>query len=747
MFADRRETLVRSRFGSFGVLTNPGAASPDHALLAAQMATALFSIDDTWCDDDTTGAEPNLAAARLERTLAILETPALPETDAATEAAALSDPCLRALDDVLNCLDRFANKTQGRRIRSELTTLFLAMAGESSWRLTGHRPGVAEYLENRQFNGMLVQIALIDIVGGHHLTEDVLYAPEARKLALLASNQAMLANDLYSARKEAVPAVGDYDIVSAVAHERGVNRADAIRIATSIHDDVVLAYLTAEAVATQKYPSLSDRYLPALRAWMAGNLQWHYTSGRYADSPSATDGRSAVAPGASARRILVVGAGIAGLTAGFRLQQAGHDVTVLECDERVGGRMSTVQRDGFSVDRCAVWLSDNYSALRRLAEDAGLDDRMRPSSDVFGVVRNGKVHRFRCSHLVADLLAGDLVGEQAKEAMGRLAEDFGSIPGGLPWDDLSPMAELDVESAHAYALRRLDGELLDYLINPVCASMNSLPHAVSALSAFFQFQVFNGAGAFTFDGGVGALPETLAARLRVITGTQVTRVIEREEGIDVNWRRFGDTQRVEHGDACVIAVPGALVPDLVPQLSPQGRHFFNLLNYQPDVAVTLTLDCHLEESAAFILAPSCESNDFGYIVIYPAVAKGHVPDGCSMIRINMTGQWSANHYTLTDDATVTAALNALTILLPDIGATARKHLRWSAVQRREHALTSHLPGTYQALRDFAADMDPQSRIQLAGDYLSSSATNSAVASGERAAQALMKALNESTAGS
>jgi len=41
------------------------------------------------------------------------------------------------------------------------------------------------------------------------------------------------------------------------------------------------------------------------------------------------------------RRIVVIGAGIAGLAAAFRLQQAGANVLVLEGTDQPGGRMTT----------------------------------------------------------------------------------------------------------------------------------------------------------------------------------------------------------------------------------------------------------------------------------------------------------------------------------------------------------------------------------------------------------------------
>jgi len=51
------------------------------------------------------------------------------------------------------------------------------------------------------------------------------------------------------------------------------------------------------------------------------------------------------------RRIVVIGAGIAGLAAAFRLQQAGANVLVLEATDRPGGRMTTDMVDGYVIER------------------------------------------------------------------------------------------------------------------------------------------------------------------------------------------------------------------------------------------------------------------------------------------------------------------------------------------------------------------------------------------------------------
>lgn len=96
-------------------------------------------------------------------------------------------------------------------------------------------------------------------------------------------------------------------------------------------------------------------------ASVLGNLTWKV---------AAADARSTVSP------ILIVGAGIAGLTAAYRLRQAGIPVDVVEARGRVGGRMHSmpnVAGTSISAELGAEFIDHDHRRMRSLVDELELD--------------------------------------------------------------------------------------------------------------------------------------------------------------------------------------------------------------------------------------------------------------------------------------------------------------------------------------------------------------------------------------
>src|SRR6185437_2161061 len=87
----------------------------------------------------------------------------------------------------------------------------------------------------------------------------------------------------------------------------------------------------------------------------------------------------------------VVGAGVSGLTAALRLQQAGHRTKVLEARRRVGGRVEKlVGSTGKAYDGGGQFLSSEQAAVSGLLQELGLE-RSRLSARGEAVrIRNGE---------------------------------------------------------------------------------------------------------------------------------------------------------------------------------------------------------------------------------------------------------------------------------------------------------------------------------------------------------------------
>jgi monoamine oxidase len=75
------------------------------------------------------------------------------------------------------------------------------------------------------------------------------------------------------------------------------------------------------------------------------------------------------------RRVIVIGAGLAGLCAAFQLREAGHDVLVLEAQRRPGGRVHTLREfaEDLHAEAGAARIPDNHACTLKYVRHFGLE--------------------------------------------------------------------------------------------------------------------------------------------------------------------------------------------------------------------------------------------------------------------------------------------------------------------------------------------------------------------------------------
>jgi monoamine oxidase len=79
--------------------------------------------------------------------------------------------------------------------------------------------------------------------------------------------------------------------------------------------------------------------------------------------------------GSNPGRVIIIGAGLAGLRCAHRLKQYGYSSTVYEANTRIGGRAFTTRNffdNGMAVERGGELVSTEHSALRNLVHQLGL---------------------------------------------------------------------------------------------------------------------------------------------------------------------------------------------------------------------------------------------------------------------------------------------------------------------------------------------------------------------------------------
>lgn len=179
--------------------------------------------------------------------------------------------------------------------------------------------------------------------------------------------------------------------------------------------------------------------------------------------------------------VVVVGGGITGLTAAFRLSQAGVDVTLVEPD-RLGGKLQTSVVAGRPVDEAADAFLLRVPWAMALCHDLEIDGELiSPAVQTAQVFVDGQRHPLPAGHLLGvptDLQALARSGVVSAAGAARVARDLH-----LASDPSDPAVSGDDVAIGPYLRRRLGDEVVDHLIDPLVGGINAGDTAGLSLAA------------------------------------------------------------------------------------------------------------------------------------------------------------------------------------------------------------------------------------------------------------------------
>jgi protoporphyrinogen/coproporphyrinogen III oxidase len=435
------------------------------------------------------------------------------------------------------------------------------------------------------------------------------------------------------------------------------------------------------------------------------------------------------------RRVVVVGGGPAGLAAAYRLQQAGVNVVVLEKGEQPGGKIRTVTDRGFLLDVGATAIPSSYDRVLRLAHDVGLADRIQECGTVVGFAREGEIHNLDSAHLGRDAIRTKMLTTRSKLTLVKLAWDSVRLKKFLSYEDISGAGRFDTETAEAYARRRLNDEIFEYVVDTTLRGLLGTSGTVSSkIDFFFAISNIIGGGLYVFEGGSQTYTDRLASTLTVRTGAAVHEVRADSHSAHVEWTDADGLTHTEEADACVVATWGTAVPKIVPQLDPVCRDYLSGLRYTDSVNCHVALSVPPPDTPAFIVqVPRRVHPGLSGIILDHNKARGRAPAGKGLLSTYSTAEWSSELIDEDDDVVAKNVIDAVDQVLPGTGDA----VEFVRVHRWRDVVVYSRPGTYAGLTEFNRHR-PRGPIYLAGDYFSCSNLNSATAAGERAAREVLQ---------
>ena len=462
----------------------------------------------------------------------------------------------------------------------------------------------------------------------------------------------------------------------------------------------------------------------------------------------------AMGGGPPSGRVVIIGAGMAGLAAAWELEAAGHQVEILEARDRVGGRVHTL-RDPFSGDlhaeSGAVAFSGTYIHANRYIDALGLKRAEWVIPDL------KPLYHLRGQRVVLDAdhpnpWPYDLTLEEGQLGPLGIVDRYivQHLPEGFQdetrWQDPDLLALDELTLAQFMRRNGASTEAVELIADTQW--FGSFVHSGSMLaSAMSNFGLFGGAVPFLLAGGNDRLPQAMAGQLSagIHFGHEVVAIEQNESGARVRARKDGEPVTFDC-DQVICTAPAQVVRhfDFSPALPPAQRAAMEGIDFAD------TLRTYFEVDRAFWFDEGVTGTAMTDLSIKEVAAQPYSqargPQRPVVLESHIRGAGS-REIAESGDGLLEDVLTQMEKVHPKVREHAGEGLyrHWGSDPFARGAYSVPAPG--QITRYLTRLGQAHGRIHFAGEHTSilSATIEGALRSGARAAAEVVSALNNKMA--
>ncbi|PKL38289.1 MAG: hypothetical protein CVV44_10385 [Spirochaetae bacterium HGW-Spirochaetae-1] len=442
-------------------------------------------------------------------------------------------------------------------------------------------------------------------------------------------------------------------------------------------------------------------------------------------------------------KVIVVGAGTAGLAAVHTLKKNGVDVLCLEAGTTAGGRVQSKRIDGFTYDLGAQFFFRYYDTYFTLCRELGMGDEL-VRFPFRAALPNRKTNRLTpilasvrprdLPRVIMDLAGFRGVPLKAVAQLLPLAPTLMTRNRSLRFTDYESSLDMDHESFADFTLRKGGREVLEHVIQPIASCMTlGEPEDIAAGYGLGLFWYMIN-GLWTLRRGIGSLSERMQEKYgdSIQLNTPVKKIVIEKgkvKGVEVK-NGFIKADRV----ICTTTVTTLrkIAPDLPESITGPLKN----VRYSECCHAMFALGKRIFPEGWYAAAiPRNTGSPMAGFADNSIKSRFYAPAGAGMIHCFTFGRHAHELNGMSDDKVTGILFNDMKRFVPSMS---RGYLHREIVRYKEAVCLSP-PGMLTEVNTLKKQGIGDVRgLQLAGEYLYMPSVNGAAQSGIDAGERVLR---------